>query len=547
MLYFIPAWYQQNNWCENEQNWYVRRVHSEFDDTVKQVQLFHRSGAYPYRIILLSFAPNFRHFLHRQGVYHAPYWSCFDAIQEVKRKKVRLLSFHDLNWPEHIEFVYTPFVAIAMLHGEKYAQIEFGEDGNPIQVDMYKEDRLQRRNFYDDRGFVASTIVYENEQPLYQDYLMKKGIWKLRYFFSDKHVEINPRYPNYLLTDQENEQSLSFSRLSYESIEQVIGEVLSSYLEMLGGKGIFCVAMHQRHTDLLAEILKDKKVILSFFKDRYRVAQHPKVLKMIEAADYIIADSKENLQWIQEDVGKKLKQMKDITPFDSRVDFGISQRLNVQKILVPVDGISPEVFAALIQYLGEYLPTNENARIHLFTRQADYGRKANLLKQTRDCLRSLGMKEEWANEEQTKGVAENNLDEEDSIPILFFVEQCVDELAVSKCMREQRLIVDMRDTVEVYLRITGISIGIPQIVYRETQFVEHGKNGFILSDLNQLASAIDYYLGSLTHWNEAMVYSYELGHKYTTNVLLKEWKEVIEFVEHNTHPSTGSGGLEQEV
>ena len=45
MLYFIPAWYKEKEWCEDEQSWRVKRAHSEFDDTVKQIQLFHRSGA----------------------------------------------------------------------------------------------------------------------------------------------------------------------------------------------------------------------------------------------------------------------------------------------------------------------------------------------------------------------------------------------------------------------------------------------------------------------------------------------------------------------
>ena len=36
MLYFIPAWYKQNMWCENEQQWYMRRLKSEFDETIKQ-------------------------------------------------------------------------------------------------------------------------------------------------------------------------------------------------------------------------------------------------------------------------------------------------------------------------------------------------------------------------------------------------------------------------------------------------------------------------------------------------------------------------------
>ena len=96
MLHFIPAWYQQDLWCENEQSWTKRRMHTEFDDTVKQVQLFHRNRFYPYQIMLLSFAPNFRHFLHRQGIFHAPYWSCFDAVQEVRREKSRAFVF-----PQH--------------------------------------------------------------------------------------------------------------------------------------------------------------------------------------------------------------------------------------------------------------------------------------------------------------------------------------------------------------------------------------------------------------------------------------------------------------
>ena len=185
MLYFIPAWYQQNNWCENEQNWYSRRMRTEFDDTVKHIQLFHRSQAYPFKVMLLSFAPNFRHFLHRQSVFRAPYWSCFDAIQEIRRKKVMTFSFHNLNWPQNIEFIYSPFVMIAQLHGEKYAQVEFGEDGNLIQVDMYQNGQISRRNIYDDRGFVSSSIRYESGVPMYQDYLTDKGVWKMRHFLGD--------------------------------------------------------------------------------------------------------------------------------------------------------------------------------------------------------------------------------------------------------------------------------------------------------------------------------------------------------------------------
>ena len=245
MLYFIPAWYQQNKWCENEQNWHVRRMHTEFDDTVKQIQLFHRSGVFPYQIMLLGFSPNFRHFLHRQGVYHAPYWSCFDAIQCVRRRRPMVLSFHNLNWPDDIEFLYTSFVVIAMQNGQKYAQIEFGEDGNPIQIDMYREEKIVRRNFYDDRGFVASTVLFEEGKPVYQDYLTESGVWKLRCYEKDGHVEINPKQPEYLLICQGRERNRKFQKTVYDDISQVIAEVLTAYLKLTKESDLFCVALHE--------------------------------------------------------------------------------------------------------------------------------------------------------------------------------------------------------------------------------------------------------------------------------------------------------------
>ncbi|MBQ8233007.1 MAG: accessory Sec system protein Asp1 [Lachnospiraceae bacterium] len=529
MLHFIPAWYQQNNWCENEQYWYARRMRTEFDDTVKHIQLFHRSKAYEFQIMLLSFAPNFRHFLHRQSVFHAPYWSCFDAIQEVRRKKVMMLSFHNLNWPEHIEFVYSPFALIALLHGEKYAQVEFGEDGNPIQVDIYQHEKLQRRNIYDDRGFVSSTIVYEDEKPVYQDYLTDKGVWKIRVFLSDGHVEVNPKCPTYLLEHAGVERINNFTQSSYQCLEQLIYEVLAAYLELTDKNDMFCIAMHELHTEVLKQALKDKKKILSFFECRYDLEMHPEDMGLLKAADFIITDFRDNLKKVQGKLGDGTVNITDITPFDSRVDFGISQQLNVQKIMVPVDGMEEARFGELIRHLGEYLLTNDNARIHLFTRVADVDRKRVLLERTRMYLKAAGLEPGWA-EEEKKSFAENLLDGDDAVPVKFYVEQCVDELSVSKCIREQRLMVDMRKNTELYLRITGISVGIPQIVYRTTEFVEDGKNGLILKEMDKVSGAIAYYLDSLTNWNEAMVYSYELGKKYTTGVLKDKWKEVIDFV-----------------
>lgn len=547
MLYFIPAWYQLNEWNENEQSWVERRMHTEFDDTVKQIQLFHRSGVCPYRIILLSHAPNFRHFLHRQSVYRAPYWSCFDAIQEVRRKKAAVLSFHHLKWPEDISFLYTPFVVVAMLGGEKYAQIDFGEDGNPIRVDLYENNKLVRRNLYDDRGFLSSTILYENEQPLYQDYLMENGIWKLRRYKKDGHVEVNPKYPEYLLQYEDEDYPGKFSRLRYDDLEQVIHEILRAYLRLTEKEDIFCIAMHELHTRLLAETLNEKKMILSFFSDRSLDLTRPEVLNMVREADYVIADSWERLRKLRTYFGSSLEKGIAIPPYDSRVDAGTSLKIHVQKILVAIDGIEGEIFDTLIRLLGEYLLKNDDARIHLFTRRAEYDRKKKVLELVRRELARNGMEEGWAAEGDDGKVSENNLEPKESVPIKFVAEQCVDELAVSKCMREQRLFVDLREIPEQYLQITAISMGIPQIVRTRTEFVEQGKNGMILKEIYTLPSALHYYLNGLKNWNRARVYSYELVKEYTTEKLLEKWKGVMDCVGRNSDFTVGERGLEQNI
>jgi accessory secretory protein Asp1 len=531
MIYFIPAWYRKDQWCENEQFWYARRMHTEFDDTVKHIQLFHRSGDYPYRILLLVHMPNLRHFLHRQGVYHAPYWSCFDAMQEIRAHKHRVFSFHDIKWPEGVAFIYTPFAVVAQKNGEKFAQIEFGEDGNLMQIDMFENGRISRRNLYDDRGFVSSSIVYEEGSPVYQDYLMENGIWKFRCYEADGHVEINPNSPTYLLSAGETELEKNYAKSTYTDLEELIAEVFAEFIKLTDEKDIFCMAVHARHVRLVQNALKNRKLILSFFEDRYNLAADPQAAGLLEAADYMITDSPENSAKIVKMAGAKKTRVADITPYDSRVDFGISQQIPVQKILVPVDDLEVDVFEELIGQLCKCLAVNQHARVHLFTRQADYNRRANLEAQVRMWLIKLGYDERWCMDEIPAAAQENTVDEEENpVRRLFFVEQCVDELSVSRCMREQRLIVDVRKIPELYLQITSISMGIPQIVRTETAFVMDGKNGFILSDIRRLPECVSYFLDSLGNWNEALVYSYELGKNFTTEKLLEKWREVIDCV-----------------
>lgn len=268
MIYFVPSWYHQNEYKENEQYWFRRRMVTELDDSVKQIQMFNRNEIMEYKILNLSYSPNFRHFLHRQSVFHAPYWSCFDAIQEIKRTKVDILSYHDLMWPEHTEFIYTPFCILAYVNNNKYAEVQFGEDGNMIEVNLFQQEVIVRKNIYDDRGFLSCTTIYDGNSPIYEQYLDEKGNWKMCRFINDGHIEVNPENPYYLI----NNQRIRTNSLSYPSVEMLIEEVSSIYLnEMTSKNDIFCLAMHTLHQNLLERLFLNKKTILSFYQNRLKL------------------------------------------------------------------------------------------------------------------------------------------------------------------------------------------------------------------------------------------------------------------------------------
>ena len=97
------------------------------------------------------------------------------------------------------------------------------------------------------------------------------------------------------------------------------------------------------------------------------------------------------------------------------------------------------------------------------------------------------------------------------------------------------------------MQITAISIGIPQIVSTETEFVIHGQNGMILNSFQMLPEALRYYLDGLQNWNRARVYAYELVKQHTTDKLLEKWKEVMDSVGKDSYSTIGERGLESKI
>lgn len=538
MQYFIPAWYKDNDWKENEQVWYRSRTVTEFDDTVKQIQLFFRKKVAPFKILLLGFSPNFRHFLHRQGVYHAPYISCFDAMQGISDEAIRLFSFHDLTWPGGVEFIYSPFAVIVRKDGRKYAQIEFAEDGNMFRVDIFDNELRTCSNYYDDRGFVSCQIVYRNGVPYREQYFNKDGIWKFARFLDDGHVVINPESSWFLIPGSRGKRRAEYSKKRYSRIDDVIEEVLQSFLGETSEDDGFIIAMHPMHSAILSDALAGRRTVLSFFERRFNENNITgSGRKIIESADYIVTDRKATADALHRHIDTESVPLKVITPYDSRVEFGMSQHLRVQNILLAVDHINSDDFSKIVVTLAEYVSRkNDRARICIFTRSAQYNERARLLDKTAEVLQHAGIDPDFARGDT--GVSESSVDASGRAQPIFSVAQCVDEMSVNRTLREQHIIVDLQDIPDQFLQISAMSMGIPQITVRETDYIVDGKNGIVISDTEQLPDALDYYLKSIVHHNQAEIASYDLGSGFSTEKLVDSWKEVISSLENK---STSAG------
>ena len=511
MIYFIPSWWKKGTWAEDEHSWYEERVHTETDDTVKHIQLFHRNEICDYKVLVLNHAPNLRHFLHRQSIYRANYWSAFDTIQCVTKTKPVMLSYRKLPWPEDAEFIYTMFSIVVMSKGSKYAQIEFSEYGNLYEVYFYANGEPFAKNTYDDRGFVSCSTRFTKGKFELCTYYDELGNWRIAQY-KDGKVAVNSEY-NFFVIGNDVYQ---YNKLEYDSMDELMAEIFVTYLSNTNDQDVFCVAACGDHDNVINSLLDGRRVIYSVFAGREYDDAH------LLNGSCIITDSEDNFKKV---ISKELlvnTLRVNLTPYDTRIDYNMSSRLHVQNILIPIDSLTRETIAETILNIAEYLKKNDNARIHLYTRNVNVEDENDLLVYISKVLETNGYPGEWAYPyRNTKGSR------------IITVDKCVNEIQTNKCLKEQRLYLDLANEPDLFLQISCLSLGIPQILKTENKYMKNHFNGTINEDIKYLQRDISFYLENLSNWNIAMVNSYKLGEEYSKNILIEKWKEVIRLVTGN--------------
>lgn len=516
MFYFVPSWYsEQRAFDNNTIVWFLHQPNMLMDDITSLFKLFQRVDQ-PSTLLILGYMPHLRYYLHELDLLEQSYISIFDRLQDISEVTPKMVNFESLEWPKNTQFVYSQFLILARQNGKKFAEINFGNDGQLIWIDYFAKEVIERRFVIDDRGFLSSIIYFDHEgQELYQDYLNVEGIWQFRQYLQENHrIEVNPLV------------SSRFKKSSYDSLYQLLEEfTIALFEEKVKPSDSFVLAYDETHNDLILQHKGQRELIVSFFQKRPTPSDDQLVVALKEA-NLALTDTVSEYNRLS---AYNQCPVANVSPYDARLSLGKSQRLKELIIYLLVDKLSFTDLDKIINETFDVMLTNENIQLLLVSYRTDYPFKSELEafveKKQEDWKRRQGhvflddFEEEYEKEIQSAGQTVLQQSQEAPRLLLTFL---TNENALLNQLDKARLIVDLSEDPDLYTQIAGISAGIPQINMVATDYVESFKNGYIIHSLSELKEAYDYYLLTLRNWNESLVYSVSKIGEYTSGSVVKK-------------------------
>ena len=520
MYYFIPAWYGSNRqWHADLTPWYYSNFKLEFDDTFNQIRLFQRQGL-PSRLLVLSYQPHLRYFLHRHGVLETEVYPIFDDLQDLHDIHSQVLNIRDIEWDSDCQFIYSPFAIVVQKNGKKYAKVEHGVEGFISEIQYFDLDgQISTHYIMDDRGFVSSVIYFDNGQPIYQDYLDPKGIWRFREYLNERgRVEVNPIF------------GYRFKQLYYTDMSQLIAEYFDKYLQKKQEKqDIFIIPSHPYHDQFIFDhIPSDNPKILSLFINRNSQNTFGELSVSVDRASLVLVDREDSLQLLQELYPELSNKFYHLSPFDTRLRLGRSQTRKESIIYYQLD-FNEEIDREALTQVLLFIAETKNTEV-IF---GAFSASQEQMDEVESFVNEI-IQEQIHTDSLEKGIdyggAENPLEENQEQELRFQFVNMNDELDLIKTLEFVRLIVDLNKQPHLYTQIAGISAGIPQINLVETVYVEHLKNGYLISDVTEFSKAAHYYTDKLKEWNQALVYSIDKIKEHTGQRFLDKLHHWIEEV-----------------
>lgn len=497
MNYLLPAWHDQLI------DWAYSIPQIEIYDGLNYAQVLKDKGM-KIALVLTDYQPQMTAKLLKSKVGFDKIYSVFDDLQDTQGLMDQGLDFRDFSWPADASFDFGLFRLSVISKGKLFANVIFNTEGKLLDIEYYTQNgQLKSKLHIDSRGFVSSEE--DAKEKIFYDRL---GRWRFK---------INKKTGQVMINDQFNR----FHYLVYANINELIQEAFTNHF-----------LKRVKSQDRLIVTLDDHATIgnhfYRHFKPIYMINPRCPYQKSLVhlTAGQVLAPSRQ----IEKSVREKLADRLPVTfmpSFSTRVNLGHSQRLKRQIIALFAEYCSRQELDQLLAQFYERLikdPDGEGLYVLTYSFQKD-----NMVIQAFEKLEKQHVGA-FLTEEQAKQRAENDLQQltkaEDK-PVLYLRHQRLASVADTyKVLDQARLLVNWRKSND-FIQFSAISAGIPQLQnFPSSTLVDH-KNGRIFHNGRELKEGLDFYLGNLKNWNQALVYDVQLLNRYSEDYLIKRWRQIL--------------------
>lgn len=503
MDYLVPAWHELLD------DWSYTIPKLEFDDAVSHIKVFQTTQK-PFSLVITDYQPQLSTKLNQLTISPTQIFSTFDYLQGVNHIDSQIVDYRDFNWPSDAYFEFNNFWLIVMIKNQPYAKVIFDTQGKILWVDYLTKGETTRRLLLDSRGFISREELFKNGQVVKNVYYDEQGYWRFKHDLASDQVEINRRFTG--LTEH----------LHYAHLNDLLAEVVINH----------CLNRFDPNQDNLIVTLDDQATIASQFYLPYRPIfsvshWHPYQASLAAFKDQsfslpLVVDNNETKAIVK----KQTNLEATVIPlFQSRFNLGHSQRSAQERIGLFVESMTKKEVEEVLELLYQRLLTApQTTAVTLMSYSLE---KLQLAQQ---CLRGLQehhegefvLAKEQLNEDER--VLTDQLD----LPKLTIDTQRISTPSEAGCQLDSlRILINWGNKLDEFLQISAISTGIPQLCRQENKQVKNYRNGLICPQLTDINKGLDYYLGNLKHWNEALIYDVQLMNQYSAIELQKKWEKVL--------------------
>lgn len=534
MYYFIPNWENQTEEATN-------------DVTTNMIDMFNDHQE-PMEIMVLKFSTQLQHFLNANDLPNVQLWNVWDEILGIRRSNGIPLSVNEIDFPADAKVIYSRYSIFVEADSKRLATLDISDEGYVQSVSFDPDENgIYSVETYDDRGFKALTETFDASKQLIQkDWWNEFGELILRKH--DDSIQVLGQSENFLQSDYQSEDQiiLEFVKKHFEkkltdniqilasadpTFQPVLGRLSESYeVNFLLDNGLMFKYPNYDWRQLAKyghKIFVESQTIYQSIVNEVDPPIAPQFTHaMFGHTDLLLGDSNEEarsvIYWNISEGTSKDDEDKSISIFLDRVlnhtDIGLT--IQVESFAHAdrlADRVTDEINRKFDDVDLQYNP------VHFILERTDPVQINEQLEAVVEHVQELI-------KEQDQDSSDFELPDVDrlvevllsiNIRVMPKLHQIKSDLNIA------RLVVDLGNPLNDLTQLWAISFGIPVIITTESTVIKNQKNGWIISGKQSLDDGLEYYLNSLQHWNESLVYSVSLLNQFGIENQINWWKEQL--------------------